>query len=72
MFVPSLGGSEGLLAKRAGDDAVVCELCVKFERALAEKRRRVTLSAQEAAMCLLVRGQLFFRLEYQFALLKEI
>ena len=54
---------------RAADDAGVCELRVQFERALAEKRRRVALSAQESAMCLLVRYHLFFLLEYQLALL---
>ena len=41
---------------RAGDDAFVREFCVVFERAFAEKRRRIALSAQEAAMRLLVHG----------------
>ena len=61
VFVPNMNCREGLLAMRTGDDAFVRELRVVFERALAEKRRRVALSAQEAAMCLLVCDQLFFR-----------
>ena len=54
---------------RASDDAFVREFHVVFERALAEKMRSVALSAQEAAMRLLVRDQLFFRVEHQLALL---
>ena len=54
VFVPNMGCRKGLLAVRARDDAFVCEFRVVFERAFAEKRRRVALSAQEAAMRLLV------------------
>ena len=60
VFVPNMWGREGLLTVRARDDAFVREFRVVFERAFSEKRRRVALSAQEAAMYLLVRGQLFF------------
>ena len=54
---------------RTCNGAIVREFRVVFQRALAEKRRRVALSAQESAMYLLVCDQLFFRLEYQLALL---
>ena len=51
-----MDGRKGLLAVRAGDDAIVRELRVSFERAFAEKMRSVGLSAENTAMCLLVRG----------------
>ena len=69
VFVPNMGCREGLLAMRTSNGAIVRELRVVFQRALAEKRRRVALSTQKLAMCLLVCDQLFFRLEHQFALL---
>ena len=64
-----MGCREGLLAMRTDNDAIVREIRVVFEHALAEKRRRVSLSAQESAMCRLVCDQLFFRLEHQLTLL---
>ena len=69
VFVPNMGCRKGLLAMRTSNDAFVREFRVVFECALAEKRGRIALSAQESAMRLLVRDQLFFRLEYQLALL---
>ena len=66
---PILNFCKDFWTVRARNDAFVRDLCVVFERALAEKRRRVAFSAQEAAMRLLVRGQLLFVLEHQLALL---
>ena len=45
----------------------VREFRVAFERALAEKRRRVAFSAQETAMRLFVRDHLFFVFEHELA-----
>ena len=60
---------EGFRTMRARDDAFVREFRVVFECTLAEKRGRVALSAQEAAMCLLVCDHLFFVFEHEVALL---
>ena len=60
---------KGFWTMRARDDAFVRKFRVVFERTLAEKRRSIAFGANEAAMRLFVRDQLFFRLEYQLALL---